>query len=152
MHQPHPEPHTRAIAHVTALASGPTLDPTLPVTLNFHPDRFLNDRPVLTALAEDGVYRSQFVTGTSNGGLTAHPGGARWQWESRIFGGAYDTAPAEARPVYGALDFRGSAAGAAPDSARPTSASPRKPSPGPPSATRTAIWSRSPSGSPPACP
>ncbi|GLX41942.1 hypothetical protein Sros01_80140 [Streptomyces roseochromogenus] len=114
MHQPHPEPHTRAIAHVTALSSGPTLDPTLPVTLNFHPDRFLNDRPVLTALAEDGVYRSQFVTGTSNGGLTAHPGGARWQWESRIFGGAYDTAPAEARPVYGALDFRGSAAGAAP--------------------------------------
>ncbi|MFE2856844.1 DUF3626 domain-containing protein [Streptomyces lavendulae] len=114
MHQPHPEPHTRAIAHVTALASGPTLDPTLPVTLNFHPDRFLNDRPVLTALAEDGVYRSQFVTGTSNGGLTAHPGGARWQWESRIFGGAYDTAPAEARPVYGALNFRGSAAGAAP--------------------------------------
>ncbi|GAA3266859.1 DUF3626 domain-containing protein [Streptomyces lavendulae] len=114
MHQPHPEPHTRAIAHVTALSSGPALDPTLPVTLNFHPDRFLNDRPVLTALAEDGVYRSQFVTGTSNGGLTAHPGGARWQWESRIFGGAYDTAPAEARPVYGALDFRGSAAGAAP--------------------------------------
>ena len=29
------------------------------------------------ALAEDGAYRSQFVTGTSNGGLTAHPGGDR---------------------------------------------------------------------------
>jgi hypothetical protein len=65
-------------------------------------------------LAEDGVYRSQFVTGTSNGGLTAHPGGDRWRWESRIFAGAYDHAPAHERPVYGALDFRRNPLGGAP--------------------------------------
>ncbi|WP_228641232.1 DUF3626 domain-containing protein [Microtetraspora sp. AC03309] len=57
---------------------------------------------------------SQFVTGTSNGGLTAHRGGDRWHWESRIFGGAYDHAPAEKHPVYGALNFRRKSIGAAP--------------------------------------
>lgn len=110
----HTNSPTRAIDHVATLSSGPPLDPALAVTLNFHPDRLLNGRPILTAMAEEGVYRSQFVTGTSNGGLTAHPGGARWHWESRIFGGAYDNAPAEARPVYGALNFRRRPAGAAP--------------------------------------
>ncbi|MEU9001475.1 DUF3626 domain-containing protein [Streptomyces sp. NPDC048551] len=110
---PNTAPHTSALAHVTALSSGPPLDPELPLTLNFHPDRTAGDRPILEALAVDGTYRSQFVTGTSNGGLTAHPGGARWHWESRIFGGAYDEAPAEARPVYGALNFRRNPAGAA---------------------------------------
>ncbi|MFB9909488.1 DUF3626 domain-containing protein [Allokutzneria oryzae] len=83
------------------------------MNLNFHPDRIAGDRPILTALAEDGVYRSQFETGTSNGGLTAHPGGDRWRWESRIFGAAYDDAPASERPKYGALNFRRRAAGAA---------------------------------------
>ncbi len=107
-------PHVQALRHVTDLSSGPPLDPTLTVTLNFHPDRVFGDRPILTTLAEEGVYRSQFVTGTSNGGLTAHAGGARWHWESRIFGGAYDDAPAEARPVYGALNFRHRPVGAAP--------------------------------------
>lgn len=107
-------PHVQALRHVASLSSGPPLDPALAVTLNFHPDRTTGGRPILTALAEDGVYRSQFVTGTGNGGLTAHPGGARWQWESRIFGGAYDNAPPEARPVYGALNFRHNPAGAAP--------------------------------------
>ncbi|MFJ9344504.1 DUF3626 domain-containing protein [Streptomyces sp. NPDC101733] len=111
---PAPHPHASALAHVTALSSGPPLDPELTVTLNFHPDRTAAGRPVLAALAEEGVYRSQFVTGTSNGGLTAHPGGARWHWESRIFGGAYDEAPAEARPIYGALNFRRNPTGAAP--------------------------------------
>ncbi|WP_405365731.1 DUF3626 domain-containing protein [Kitasatospora sp. NBC_00039] len=111
------EPRTareRALHHVAALASGPPIDPDLRVTLNFHPDRVSDGRPILDALAGDAVYRSQFVTGTSNGGLTAHPGGDRWRWESRIFGGAYDTAPAEARPVYGALNFRRKPLGAAP--------------------------------------
>ncbi|MGN5388933.1 DUF3626 domain-containing protein [Streptomyces sp. JL7001] len=106
-------PHVRAIDHVTARSFGQPLDPTVAVTLNFHPDRWSGDRPILTSLAEDGVYRSQFVTGTGNGGLTAHPGGARWLWESRIFGGAYDDAPPESRPVYGALNFRRNPAGAA---------------------------------------
>ncbi|WP_353508012.1 DUF3626 domain-containing protein [Intrasporangium sp.] len=58
------------------------------VTLNFHPDRLSRDVPILRALARDGRYRSQFETGTSNGGPTAHHGGARWEWESRNFGGA----------------------------------------------------------------
>ncbi|MFC9894684.1 DUF3626 domain-containing protein [Nocardia sp. NPDC127579] len=84
------------------------------VTVNFHPDWLVADRMVLEALANDGSYRSQFVTGTSNGGLTAHPGGDRWHWESRMFGGAYDRAPSEDRPVYGALNFRRAPVGAAP--------------------------------------
>ncbi|OIJ69000.1 DUF3626 domain-containing protein [Streptomyces mangrovisoli] len=84
------------------------------LTLNFHPDRLIGGMPILDALARDGAYRSQFVTGTSNGGLTARPGGDRWRWESRIFGGAYDDAPAVERPVYGALDFRRQVVGAAP--------------------------------------
>ncbi|KNE81298.1 MULTISPECIES: DUF3626 domain-containing protein [Streptomyces] len=98
---------TRALRHVASLSTGTPLDPRLRLTLNFHPDRLAGGgRPLLHALAEDGVYRSQFVTGTSNGGLTAHPGGDRWRWESRMFGGAYDRAPAHERPVYGALNFR----------------------------------------------
>ena len=61
---------------------------------------------VLEAMGRDGRYRSQFETGTSNGGLTAYPGGGRWSWESRIFGAAYDDAPAAERPAYGSLNFR----------------------------------------------
>ncbi|WNI22793.1 DUF3626 domain-containing protein [Streptomyces sp. ITFR-16] len=104
----------RALRHVASLSSGGPLDPALRLTLNLHPDRESGGLAILAALAQDGVYRSQFVTGTSNGGLTAHPGGDRWRWESRIFDGAYDEAPAEERPVYGALDFRRSGVGAAP--------------------------------------
>ncbi|MFI9753342.1 DUF3626 domain-containing protein [Streptomyces collinus] len=104
----------RALGHVTELAAGPPMDPTLRVTLNFHPDRLLHGKTVLDAMAEDGVYRSQFVTGTGNGGLTAYPGGDRWHWESRIFGGAYDEAPVHERPVYGALNFRRKPVGGAP--------------------------------------
>jgi hypothetical protein len=109
-----PDAVARAIAHVTRLATGPALDPGLRVTLNFHPDRLVRGETVLAAMARDGVYRSQFETGTSNGGLTAHPGGDRWTWESRIFGGAYDDADASLRPKYGALDRHRSPVGAAP--------------------------------------
>ncbi|MFI5808212.1 DUF3626 domain-containing protein [Streptomyces sp. NPDC051561] len=107
-------PQEQALCHVASLSSGPPVDPALRVTLNFHPDRMVHDRPVLLALARDGVYHSQFVTGTSNGGLTAHPGGDRWRWENRIFNGAYDHAPSHERPVYGALNFRHKPHGAAP--------------------------------------
>ncbi|MFF4578856.1 DUF3626 domain-containing protein [Streptomyces sp. NPDC001389] len=107
-------PQERALAHVAGLASGPAVDPALRVTLNFHPDRPVHGRPILEAMADDGFYRSQFVTGTGNGGLTARPGGDRWRWESRIFNGAYDRAPAHERPVYGALNFRRKPAGGAP--------------------------------------
>ncbi|MEV5960931.1 DUF3626 domain-containing protein [Kribbella sp. NPDC051952] len=96
----------QALAHVTKLSSGGAIDPELRITLNFHPDR----HGVLDGLASDGVYLSQFVTGTSNGGL----GGERRRWESRIFGGAYDEAPARQRPVYGALNFRRREVGGAP--------------------------------------
>ena len=99
-------PQERAIAHVSALATGGAIDPAARVTLHFHPDRLAGGRPILAALRADGVYRSQFETGTSNGGLTAFPGGDRWNWESRIFGAAYDTAPAADRPKYGSLNFR----------------------------------------------
>ncbi|HEY1174691.1 MAG TPA: DUF3626 domain-containing protein, partial [Phytomonospora sp.] len=106
-------PRERALRHVATLATGPPLDPGLRVTLNFHPARTTGGKPVLARIADEGVYLSQFATGTSNGGLTAHPGGDRWRWESRIFGGAYDAAAPHERPVYGALDFRRDPHGAA---------------------------------------
>lgn len=90
------------------------MDPTLRVTLNFHPDRMHDGVLVLRRLAADGVYRSQFETGSSSGSLSAHPGGRRWQWESRIFGNAYDAVPSIERPKYGALNYRKRATGASP--------------------------------------
>ncbi|MFJ1759638.1 DUF3626 domain-containing protein [Amycolatopsis sp. NPDC088138] len=101
----------RAIEHVAGLVSGPPLAADLDVTVHFHPDRLVGDVPLLRHLLDDGVYRSQFETGTSNGGLTAHPGGDRWRWEHRIFGGAYDDGPASARPKYGSLNYRRRPAG-----------------------------------------
>ncbi|MFJ1539713.1 DUF3626 domain-containing protein [Micromonospora chalcea] len=87
------------------------------LTLNFHPDRVLRDgRTVVEALDEEGVYRSQFETGISNGGLTAYPGGDRDVWEQAMFGGAYQrpgVLPAE-RPRYGGLNLLDHADGACP--------------------------------------
>ena len=103
-----------AVTHVQARALGTPVDPALRVTLNLHPDREQHGIPILRAMARDGRYRNQFETGTSNGGLTAHPGGNRWVWEQRIFGGAYDEAPAQERPKYGALNHRHWAVGGAP--------------------------------------
>jgi hypothetical protein len=103
-----------ALRHVAALSAGPAVAPETRITLNFHPDRLTGGLPILDALLRDGAYHSQFVTGTGNGGLTAHPGGDRWRWESRMFGGAYDEAAGHERPVYGALDFRRQVVGAAP--------------------------------------
>lgn len=107
-------PGERALRHVEARSFGPPMDPALRVTLNFHPDRPVWNGSVLEAMVHSGVYLSQFVTGTSNGGLTAHPGGDRWRWESRIFGGAYDEASDRERPVYGALNHRRRPVGGAP--------------------------------------
>lgn len=103
-----------ALAHAAGLASGGPIGADLRVTLHFHPDRLVNGVPILHAMAADGVYRCQFETGTSNGGLTAHPGGDRWGWESRIFGGAYDRVPAAERPKYGALNIRRRTIGGSP--------------------------------------
>ncbi|TQF06897.1 DUF3626 domain-containing protein [Kitasatospora acidiphila] len=111
---PGAKPAERALRHVAGLAGGPPLDRRLPLTLNFHPDRLVDGEPILARMAADGVYRSQFSTGTSNGGLSAFPGGDRWRWESRIFGEAYDATGPQHRPVYGALNFRRRPFGAAP--------------------------------------
>jgi hypothetical protein len=78
------------------------------------PDRLVGGAPILEQMARDGVYRSQFETGVSNGGLTAYPGGDRWRWESRIFAGAYDDGPPASRPKYGALNFRKRRVGGSP--------------------------------------
>jgi hypothetical protein len=107
-------PQAHAIASIAARSSGAPLAAGVRVTLNFHPDRCRNGVPILVAMAGEGIYRSQFETGTSNGGLTAHPGGARWLWESRIFAGAYDGAAPAERPKYGALNVKGSVMGGAP--------------------------------------
>ena len=104
----------RALAYVAARSSGEQAEPTLRVTLNFHPDLLHRGIPILQQLAADGVFRSQFETGTSNGSLTAHPGGDRWRWESRMFGGAYDDAVPGERPKYGALNYRRRATGGSP--------------------------------------
>ena len=103
---PPDSPQARAIAHVTTLSAGEPADHSLRVTLHFHPDRLHEERPILRALADDLVYRSQFETRTSNGWLSPERGGSRWRWESRIFAGAYDDAEASERPKYGALNYR----------------------------------------------
>jgi hypothetical protein len=108
------QPDERAVTHVTGLADGGPADAAWRVTLHFHPDRLADGELILRRMARDGVYRSQFETGTSNGGLTAFPGGERWRWESRIFGGAYDDGPAAGRPKYGALNFRRRLVGGSP--------------------------------------
>ncbi len=108
------DPADRAIAHVTSLATGEPVESSLRVTLHLHPDRLAAGVPILDHMAHDGVYRSQFETGTSNGGLTAHPGGDRWKWESRIFAGAYDEVSATVRPKYGSLNFRRRLVGGSP--------------------------------------
>src|SRR5699024_1423247 len=84
------------------------------VALHCHPEADASGTGVLASILDRGQYVSQFVTGTSNGGLTAYPGGDRWNWEQRIFGGAYDHAQAQHRPVYGALDLDGDPYGPAP--------------------------------------
>ncbi len=115
----------RTLDHVTTAVSGPPVDPGLRVTLTFHPDHVSAGLPILAALARDGAYHSRFVTGTGtgtgtgNGGLTAHPGGDRTRWESRIFGGVYDDAEPPERPVCGAPDFRRQVVGTAPPGSAP---------------------------------
>ncbi|MFI5930559.1 DUF3626 domain-containing protein [Actinoplanes sp. NPDC051494] len=109
-------PAEQAVAHVRALgAEGVLPVPDARITVNFHPDRLLGDgATVAEHLATDGVYRSQFETRISNGGLTAYPGGDRHRWEQRIFAGAYPSEATLGRPVYGGLNLARHADGAAP--------------------------------------
>jgi hypothetical protein len=106
--------HLRAVGHVAAAAADAPVDRTLRVTVHFHPDRADGGVPILVSMRLAGTYQSQFVTGTGNGGLTAHSGGDRWLWESRMFGGAYDDAPPDHRPIYGALNYRRRSVGGSP--------------------------------------
>ncbi|RKH54910.1 DUF3626 domain-containing protein [Corallococcus aberystwythensis] len=103
-----------ALEHVHQQARGGPMDRRFRVTLHFHPDAVFEGSGILPAMRRDGRYRSQFETRTSNGGLTAFPQGARWQWESRLFNGFYDQRGGSERPKYGSLNFRGDAYGGSP--------------------------------------
>lgn len=104
----------RVLAHVRGLADDGRLDPQSRVVLHFQPDLYLADgTSVISGIASSGQYLSQFATGVSNGGLTAHSGGARFAWEQRMFAHVYDSLPVEARPKYGAVCLDGDPYGAA---------------------------------------
>lgn len=105
----------QAIENIREKSKGRIASMTHPVTINFHPDRYTTDnKPLLLEIANNGYLKSQFETGTSNGGLTAYRNGKRWLWEQRVFDGAYDNAAKSLRPKYGALNFRGYEMGASP--------------------------------------
>ena len=107
-------PSSAAIAHVRGLSKGDQVDRNHRVTLHFHPDLPSERGLTLASIARQGTYVTQFETRTSNGGLTAHHGGDRWRWESRIFGGAYDERERSERPKYGSLNFSADPYGASP--------------------------------------
>jgi uncharacterized protein DUF3626 len=78
------------------------------VVIHFHPDRLgFKQMLVAEALLEDGIYRNQFETGLSTGGLFPVAGSQRDSWERELFGGAYqvDTVTHSERPKYGALEL-----------------------------------------------
>lgn len=105
----------RVLAHVRELSDGTALDRDARVNLHFQPDLHLTGGAlVLDGIASSGTYLSQFETGVSNGGLTAHPGGDRFVWEQRLFAGVYDPLHHETRPKYGALNLDRDPYGAAP--------------------------------------
>lgn len=101
----------QVVQHVRSRSTGGPIASDIPVTLNFHPDVVLCGQTTIERLASEGVYRSQFETGTSNGGLTAYIGGSRWLWERHLFGTTYDEADWALRPKYGALNYRADPAG-----------------------------------------
>ncbi|WP_318279306.1 DUF3626 domain-containing protein [Agrococcus baldri] len=103
----------RAVEHIASRSSGGPLPAGVRITVHFQPDRAVRGVRVIERIAASGRYLPQFATGISNGGMTAHPGGDRWRWESRMFGGAYDDDEPEARPVYGAVEHRGRPTGGA---------------------------------------
>lgn len=104
-----------ALAHVRELSGGAALALNARVNLHFQPDLYLIDgTSVLDGLVASGMYLSQFETGVSNGGRTAHPGGDRFAWEQRMFVGLYDTLRPITRPKNGALSLHADPYGAAP--------------------------------------
>ena len=81
----------------------PQATPYRAIHIHFQPDWLVNGAMVIAHLATSGRYCTQFETGTSNGSYSPAPGGQRWQWEHDWFAAAYDDAPADQRPVYGAV-------------------------------------------------
>ena len=78
------------------------------VVIHFHPDRLgFTQMPVAAVLLEDGIYRNQFETGLSTGGLFPVAGSPRDSWERTLFGSAYHegTVADSERPKYGALEL-----------------------------------------------
>lgn len=76
------------------------------VVIAFHPERSSRGgRSVAEGLLADGIYRTQFETGLSGGSTSAFAGGARDEWERRLFDGAYHHPGSNLadRPRYGAL-------------------------------------------------
>ncbi|MGI4793031.1 MAG: DUF3626 domain-containing protein [Janthinobacterium lividum] len=107
-------PVEQALHYVQARSIGEPVPAQYRVTLNFHPDTMVGGQTTIALLSQLGEYRSQFETGISNGLVATEPGGARWLWESRMFGRAYDRCDghqASLRPKYGALNFRSDAVG-----------------------------------------
>lgn len=77
------------------------------IGLHFHPDRpDFTLKSVAQSLFKQGIYKSQFETGISNGSVSAYPGGERDLWENKMFGGAYhqEGTSNTHRPKYGALN------------------------------------------------
>ena len=78
------------------------------LTLNFHPDRLAaSGLTVVAGLLADGRYRSQWVTGISNGSRSAIPGGDRHRFERELFADVYEAVDSAAVefPIYGAFDL-----------------------------------------------
>lgn len=107
--------YSAAVDLIAAKSSGDSHPCLHSITINFHPEYLTaSGVPLLVAIAQDGRIKTQFETGTSNGGLGAFEGGKRWCWEQSIFDGIYDNAAPCQRPIYGALNTRQLLVGAAP--------------------------------------
>ena len=107
-------PGKQALAYVQGLSDGAALNKNATITVNFHPDAEHYGNIMIASLAIDGVYRSQFETGISNGALAKHSNAGRWRWERQIFGRAYEDCNPADRPKYGALNFKQLLGGASP--------------------------------------
>lgn len=105
---------TQALVHVRGQSEGVELDKNTAVTVNFHPDAEHCGDIMIASLAQDGVYRSQFETGISNGALAKRHDAGRPLWERQIFGGAYEHCDPADRPKYGALNCMKLPIGASP--------------------------------------
>lgn len=107
--------YRQAIEEIRSKSTGKPQIVQHDVTINFHPDRYTKEGvPLLISIAKDKRIKSQFESGTSNGGLTAFTGGDRWKWEQNVFGGIYDQSIPSQRPKYGALNYKNFEYGAAP--------------------------------------